>query len=321
MSEARWVALHCGDETTALIERHPNAFLLLTQIAMRAKWKACPITKLKAGESLIGDWHEAGLSSEKAYRHAKKVLTECKLAVFRGASKGTVATLADSTIFSVSTDHRGGQKGEQGAGTSGDSHEKSMLEGEQGASKGRAKGRAGTLGKSGVSVVLDSQKGGQNIPKGADKGRARGEQGATNHTDTQNTQNTHTPFALDGASSSPVPSVSWNAFEGFTGISEQDRQSWSEAYPAVSIPQQLAAASEWLKSNPAKRKKNHRRFITGWLSRQQERGGDIPANGKTKTASLEPLPWEKYGQQRTEHRQAKAENEYPEAKPIKLPRL
>ena len=144
---SRFIALHCGDETSALLSQHPNAFLLLTQIAMRAKWKDCSITRLKAGQAFIGDWREAGLKSEKAYRHAKTILSDCKLATFQGANKGTIATLADSKVFSISADGRGGQGGE----------------------------------------LTDSP--------GADKGRSKGGQGATNHTDTQNTPSTPTERA------------------------------------------------------------------------------------------------------------------------------
>ena len=86
-------------------------------------------------------------------------------------------------------------------------------------------------------------------------------------------------FALDGASSTPSPvKILWNASDGFSGITEKDRLEWSEAFPAVNIDRQLAAASRWLKDNPAKRKKLVGKFITGWLSRAQERGGDVPSN-------------------------------------------
>ncbi|HEY8960782.1 MAG TPA: hypothetical protein VIM57_01165 [Luteolibacter sp.] len=99
---SRFIALHCSDDSAALIEKHPTAFLLLTQIAMRAKWKDCPINGLKAGQAWIGDWREAGIRTENAYRHAKKVLETCQLATFRGTSKGTIATLSTSTIYSIS---------------------------------------------------------------------------------------------------------------------------------------------------------------------------------------------------------------------------
>ena len=112
---SRFVALHATEETNELLKRHPNAFLLLTQIALRAKWKDCPITKLKAGQAFIGDWRNAGLDSEKSYRCAKKTLTDCQIAAFTGASKGTVATILDSTIYSNFHDPKGGQTDDLGA--------------------------------------------------------------------------------------------------------------------------------------------------------------------------------------------------------------
>jgi hypothetical protein len=133
-------------------------------------------------------------------------------------------------------------------------------------------------------IATDKQRAGNKQTKGmqgksdeptTDKQQNCNRPTTTNHTDTQNTQ---TLFAPDGASSIPVLSVSWNSSNGFAGITDKDRKCWSEAYPAVDLSRQLAAASEWLKSNPAKKKKNIRRFITGWLSRQQESGGDIRSN-------------------------------------------
>lgn len=104
-----FVALHRSDEALTLLKRHPNAFLLLTQIAMRAKYKPCSITKLEIGQAFIGDWKSAGLPSEMAYRHAKSVLTDCNFATFKGTNKGTVANLVGSTIFSISTEDNNGQ--------------------------------------------------------------------------------------------------------------------------------------------------------------------------------------------------------------------
>lgn len=112
----RWVALYCVDESLALIQNHPNAFLLLAQIAMRARWKDCPITKLKQGQALIGDWQNGGLTSDGAYRYAKDVLSECGLATFEGTNKGTIATLANSMIFSITRLPRNEQGNDQTTG-------------------------------------------------------------------------------------------------------------------------------------------------------------------------------------------------------------
>lgn len=116
---SRWIALHCGEDVDALQENYPNAFLLLCQIARRARWKDCLITGMREGEAFIGDWKTAGLPSRKAYEVAKERLTKCGLVSFKGGNKGTVATLLNTTIFSISNDVKGEQeeqpRGNQGA--------------------------------------------------------------------------------------------------------------------------------------------------------------------------------------------------------------
>lgn len=86
------------------------------------------------------------------------------------------------------------------------------------------------------------------------------------------------PSARGGASSDPEPAkpaeIGWVLSQGFTGISDADLAVWAQAYPAVNLRSEISRASEWLRSNPAKRKKAVRRFLTNWLSRSQERGGD-----------------------------------------------
>jgi len=79
--------------------------------------------------------------------------------------------------------------------------------------------------------------------------------------------------------SKPKDTIAWSPESGWQGITEPDRKAWEIAYPACSIDRQLAAAEQWLRSNPAQAKKSRwRKFITGWLSRSQDRGGDIQAN-------------------------------------------
>ena len=60
----------------------------------------------------------------------------------------------------------------------------------------------------------------------------------------------------------------------FKNIQEKDIKGWESAYPACDIDIELAKMKEWIISNPKKgKKKNWRRFITNWLSIQQDRGG------------------------------------------------
>lgn len=74
----------------------------------------------------------------------------------------------------------------------------------------------------------------------------------------------------------------------FQGITEEDLSRWREAYPAVDIELELRRAAEWLLANPHKRKKNYRRFLISWFSRQQERGGSRPRTSTSETHSGDP---------------------------------
>lgn len=80
-------------------------------------------------------------------------------------------------------------------------------------------------------------------------------------------------------SKAPRSAIAWEALSGWQGITEDDHARWADAYPAVNLKSQLARMDEWLRSNPRKAKKlNWRLFITNWLGRSQDRGGDIPSN-------------------------------------------
>lgn len=61
-------------------------------------------------------------------------------------------------------------------------------------------------------------------------------------------------------------------------VSFEDVKQYKELYPAVDVEQQLRNMTGWCLSNTGKRKTKVgiRRFITAWLSREQDRGG----NGK-----------------------------------------
>ena len=130
-----FVALHRNDTAQALLEKHPTAFLLLTQIAMRARWKnePCPVTGIKKNEAFIGDFRAAGLRSEKAYRNAKEQLKRVGLCGFRratqGAKRGTIAILLNEEIFSISQDEGAEQRAVEGRSGGG-------ARAEQGRSKG-----------------------------------------------------------------------------------------------------------------------------------------------------------------------------------------
>lgn len=112
-----WIALHNNEMTKVLLERYPNAFLLLTQIGLRAWWKKdekSPVG-LEYGQAFIGDYRSIGLT-EKGYRVAKRRLAKGGLVSFVGANKGTVATLIDSRVYSLSKQLEGEPRADKGTG-------------------------------------------------------------------------------------------------------------------------------------------------------------------------------------------------------------
>lgn len=56
-------------------------------------------------------------------------------------------------------------------------------------------------------------------------------------------------------------------------VSHADIAEWRESYPAVDVMQELREMKIWCKDNPARRKtsKGIRRFISSWLSREQDK--------------------------------------------------
>lgn len=59
-------------------------------------------------------------------------------------------------------------------------------------------------------------------------------------------------------------------------ITGKEIDGWSEAYPAVDVLQALRSMRQWCLSNPKKKKtaRGVRRFITSWLEREQNKGGN-----------------------------------------------
>ncbi len=79
----------------------------------------------------------------------------------------------------------------------------------------------------------------------------------------------------------PHKRITWTPEAGWQGITDEDRKQFTAAAPAVDIERALSAADLWLRSNPAKQKKNHYRFFVNWITSKQERGGDKPSNQTT----------------------------------------
>ena len=74
------------------------------------------------------------------------------------------------------------------------------------------------------------------------------------------------------------------------GVTEKQCREWAELYPSVDVPQQLRNMRGWLLSNKERRKTKRgiNRFITNWLSREQDRGraGRIASEGGGKHGAV-----------------------------------
>ena len=73
----------------------------------------------------------------------------------------------------------------------------------------------------------------------------------------------------------------------FHAVTEEDVSKYRELYPAVNVEQELRNMYGWLDSNPKRLKTRGgiRRFITNWLSKEQNGGGNYRA-GKPKQRNL-----------------------------------
>lgn len=92
----------------------------------------------------------------------------------------------------------------------------------------------------------------------------------------------------------PVISLPLNDKTDFD-ITQENIEHWRELYPAVDVMQELRKMKGWVEANPSKRKtrKGIMRFITGWLSKEQDKGG-VKSNGSyDKSAQTGVQP--KYG--------------------------
>lgn len=76
------------------------------------------------------------------------------------------------------------------------------------------------------------------------------------------------------ASTPPVITLTLNDKSEYP-VYKSDVEAWQNLYPAVDVLQQLRNMKGWLDSNPKRRKTRTgvKRFITNWLSREQNKGG------------------------------------------------
>jgi len=97
-----------------LLENDPDAFLLVCQIALRARRINSKFSKekLQLGEALLGDFETIGLT-EQRYRDVKRRLTHGKIATFKGTNKGTIGKLVDNSLCDINLECHNDQINDQ----------------------------------------------------------------------------------------------------------------------------------------------------------------------------------------------------------------
>lgn len=83
--------------------------------------------------------------------------------------------------------------------------------------------------------------------------------------------------------------------KNFENISLEDIKSWQEIYPAINAELEIRRMVEWCLSNPtkAKSKKQWRKFITGWMQRNNE---EIINKSAYKQRQVNATPKQNFGE-------------------------
>lgn len=95
-----FIKLYRSDVTNELL-KDTHAFMLLTQIALRARrTDVFNVDNLKPGEALIGDYKSIGLSRQN-YRSALKRLEKWNLITTKATNTGTIVTICNSNVYDI----------------------------------------------------------------------------------------------------------------------------------------------------------------------------------------------------------------------------
>lgn len=101
MNENGFVKLNRTADVEELIIAAPNAFILATVIALRARYRpGVGVMGLTPGEALLGDHEKYGMTRQQ-YRTALNQLCDWGFASTRATTLGNVAKLTDTRLFDV----------------------------------------------------------------------------------------------------------------------------------------------------------------------------------------------------------------------------
>lgn len=110
----------------------------------------------------------------------------------------------------------------------------------------------------------------------------------SNPIQSESNPNTNPNISTERSDDRPVPEVVFIFLPLNDGslfpVNERDVEKYQGLYPAVDVEQELRNMLGWLEANPAKKKTKSgiKRFITGWLSRTQDKGGTAAKHSQTK---------------------------------------
>ena len=113
-----------------------------------------------------------------------------------------------------------------------------------------------------------------------------------------NRESNSMPDALSASDRKSVITLILNDKTEFP-IYQDQVDSWVQLYPAVYIMQELRNMKGWCENNPKKRKTKSGilRFVNGWLSREQNKGGNtsVRSLGQGPGKSAPDDSWKEYG--------------------------
>lgn len=90
-------------EVEDILLQHIPSFALLYLIAYRASRRGSKVLGLEPGEAIISDYYNYGLTRQM-YRSALENLVKWQKVTIKVTNKGTIAKLADTTIFDINVE-------------------------------------------------------------------------------------------------------------------------------------------------------------------------------------------------------------------------
>ena len=237
MSE-RFIKLFICDEFHFLLSKHKNAFLLLTLIAARARRVSGKPDGLEIYEAHIGDHEACGLTRQE-YRTALNTLTARRQVTIVENCVTRKKSTTESTIKSTTY------------------------------------GTKVKLLNSGI-YDINAEYINHRINHQVNQPSTTGQPPPNHEQDSIKKVERKKKEEQDIAQPAPplrkkdALSFNFETWE-FSGINEKDLSNWTKIYPHIVLDIEITKASQWLKGNPSKSRKNlWRKFLTGWFQRAND---------------------------------------------------